>query len=39
LNSPPEIFDARATLREQSGSTLERRVYAPPHPSPFVTTK
>src|SRR5688572_21204911 len=27
-----EIFDARATLREQSGSTLERRVSAPLRP-------
>ncbi len=27
-NFRPEIFEARATLREQSGSTLGRRVYA-----------
>ena len=31
-----EIFEARATLREQSGSTLGRRGL-PPTPSPFVT--
>src|SRR6186713_3666021 len=28
-NCRPAIFEARATLREQSGSTLGRRVYAP----------
>ena len=27
-NCRPAIFEARATLREQSGSTLGRRVYA-----------
>ncbi len=31
-NFRPEIFEARATLREQSGSTLGRRVYAPVRP-------
>jgi hypothetical protein len=35
-NFRPEIFEARATLREQSGSTLGRRVYAP-GPSPFAS--
>jgi hypothetical protein len=35
---PISFPEARATLREQSGSTLERRVYLPT-PSPFVTTK
>ncbi len=31
-NFRPEIFEARATLREQSGSTLARRVYAQVRP-------
>ena len=34
-----EIFEARATLREQSGSTLGRRVHRPPGLSPFARNR
>src|SRR6187455_1000264 len=38
-NCRPAIFEARATLREQSGSTLGRRVYAPRGLSPFARNR
>src|SRR3954465_14778098 len=35
-NCPPAIFEARATVREQSGSATARRQRArPPNPVPF----
>src|SRR5688572_20505191 len=34
---PISFPEARATLREQSGSTLERRVRRPSGPSPFAS--
>src|SRR6188508_3612391 len=37
-NCRPAIFEARATLREQSGSTLGRRVYQPSL-SPFARNR
>ena len=38
-NFRPEIFEARATLREQSGSTLGRRGRQPLSPSPFARNR
>src|SRR6186997_719828 len=37
-NCRPAIFEARATFREQSGSTLGRRVYQPSL-SPFASNR
>src|SRR4051794_19480010 len=38
-NCRPAIFDARATLREQSGSTLGRRERQPRALSPFARNR